>query len=1104
MDDAMPSEQQSPSNATDSGMLPVATEPVPESQPQDKATVSNGAGGSLSTVNGLDLVAAAASTKSDAPELEQSTSEPTSNMETTSEKPTDVAPEESAPMSPTSSAGVNSVADPSTSEVGSMDVSQDAKEVVADQPTPESAVEQPSVAEPLSKQTTPAPSEPREPDSNAQQQQDVVTDTVPDATPESDSVVPPNAEQEEQTQGVTNNAQEATVSTVADGQEEQTQAAPVETTEKEAQRNATATPSELASASVAVEPPTSEAATPTTAAALVSATPVPIKPEIKSPAPPATPSASSDAGGFPRPKMTNQLQFLDKTVKRLMAHKWAWPFNKPVDPIKQNLPTYLDVIKHPMDFGTIKRRLKDKVYTCGAECIADITLVFDNCRTYNVSTEDVVVMANAIEDDFKECLKQLPEPEVEITRPLGKRRSSALLVPTPTPAPDNTASRPRRHSTRVVRPPSRDMIEPSGRPSKELRECRSILNELLHRRHTQYSFPFLEPVDVKGLNLVDYHEIIKHPMDLGTIKKKLDAQQYDNKEGFAADVRLMFENCYTYNAPQDAVTIMARKLHQVFEHQYAKIEHMVDDPSPPKKRAPSKKTSASASPARSALVSTPAGGKARSTKTQQPARRARTSSTKRATPPSKKSKAAKHADDDSASEWDSDQASESSDADSDSDADMDLQKMHQQLLMSYAAQLAQVTQMMNKDRSKKKSKKKTGKSSKKTAAAAAAAVAAAAAAAATTTPPTSKPKKPKTPAASKPKARPKPKPKAKPTKGKPKPKAKPPTPPPSDHDSDDSNASSDEEISFSYDQKRQLSIDINQLPMDKLPRVLDIIRANEPHLQQSNDQEVEIDFDKLRPRTLSELDNFVRHCFKGEVPGSHTQVEKTVQSATHDNEDLDIVQPTPSGVVVSTDDIDVSGWATADADDVAQQSTSGELEADLEKFQRAREADQQRERVLQVAQQEIEKKKQEEARQLELKRKQEQEERLRLEQARLEEEAKQKAADEERLRIERDRELVEREKMRAQEKSRLEQEVCLSLQHKIQRSPRMQSSEVTCQQLVLHSCLFPLVFDLKWLFEFAFVAPKTSWYFRSTRLVVFVPLLVFVCLAFFCALMFFP
>lgn len=41
--------------------------------------------------------------------------------------------------------------------------------------------------------------------------------------------------------------------------------------------------------------------------------------------------------------------------------------------------------------------------------------------------------------------------------------------------------------------------------------------------------------------------VIKHPMDLGTILKKVKAQQYKDKKAFKADLDLIWDNCLLYN-----------------------------------------------------------------------------------------------------------------------------------------------------------------------------------------------------------------------------------------------------------------------------------------------------------------------------------------------------------------------------------------------------------------------------------------------------------------------------------------------------------------------------------------------------------------------------
>ena len=65
-----------------------------------------------------------------------------------------------------------------------------------------------------------------------------------------------------------------------------------------------------------------------------------------------------------------------------------------------------------------------------------------------------------------------------------------------------------------------------------------------------YAWPFYKPVDAELLGLHDYFDIIKKPMDLGTVKQKMDNRAYKTAAEFAADVRLIFTNCYKYKSTQ--------------------------------------------------------------------------------------------------------------------------------------------------------------------------------------------------------------------------------------------------------------------------------------------------------------------------------------------------------------------------------------------------------------------------------------------------------------------------------------------------------------------------------------------------------------------------
>jgi hypothetical protein len=62
-------------------------------------------------------------------------------------------------------------------------------------------------------------------------------------------------------------------------------------------------------------------------------------------------------------RVTNQTQFLKNTVvKGMWKHQHGWPFHLPVDTVKLRLPDYFDIIKKPMDLGTIKKRLDNNYY----------------------------------------------------------------------------------------------------------------------------------------------------------------------------------------------------------------------------------------------------------------------------------------------------------------------------------------------------------------------------------------------------------------------------------------------------------------------------------------------------------------------------------------------------------------------------------------------------------------------------------------------------------------------------------------------------------------------------------------------------------------------
>lgn len=105
--------------------------------------------------------------------------------------------------------------------------------------------------------------------------------------------------------------------------------------------------------------------------------------------------------------------------------------------------------------------------------------------------------------------------------------------------------------------------------NQAFKNCGNLLQRLMKHKH---GWVFNEPVNARLLGLHDYHDIIKHPMDLGTVKNKLAQNLYKSPAEYAEDVRLTFSNAMTYNPPGQDVHVMAALLSEIFEEKWAAIE----------------------------------------------------------------------------------------------------------------------------------------------------------------------------------------------------------------------------------------------------------------------------------------------------------------------------------------------------------------------------------------------------------------------------------------------------------------------------------------------------------------------------------------------------
>ncbi|KAL4300444.1 hypothetical protein AHAS_Ahas17G0201500 [Arachis hypogaea] len=89
---------------------------------------------------------------------------------------------------------------------------------------------------------------------------------------------------------------------------------------------------------------------------------------------------------------------------------------------------------------------------------------------------------------------------------------------------------------------------------------------------------FSEPVDPE--ELPDYHDIIRHPMDFGTVRKKLDGGLYTNLDQFESDVLLICSNAMQYNSPDTIYYRQARAMQEIARKDFENLRQDSDDSEP--------------------------------------------------------------------------------------------------------------------------------------------------------------------------------------------------------------------------------------------------------------------------------------------------------------------------------------------------------------------------------------------------------------------------------------------------------------------------------------------------------------------------------------------
>ncbi|WAR18255.1 BAZ1A-like protein [Mya arenaria] len=114
-----------------------------------------------------------------------------------------------------------------------------------------------------------------------------------------------------------------------------------------------------------------------------------------------------------------QLKLLEDVVLGMMEEEEAWPFMRPVN--KRDAPDYYEVIKKPMDFQTIKNKIKKFSYGDPADLVSDVRQIFTNCTEYNKRTTQEFKAGANMSKLFERRMKNLEESAAHNGPTTGKR-----------------------------------------------------------------------------------------------------------------------------------------------------------------------------------------------------------------------------------------------------------------------------------------------------------------------------------------------------------------------------------------------------------------------------------------------------------------------------------------------------------------------------------------------------------------------------------------------------------------------------------------------------------------------------------------------------------
>ncbi|XP_055631687.1 transcription initiation factor TFIID subunit 1 isoform X2 [Toxorhynchites rutilus septentrionalis] len=222
---------------------------------------------------------------------------------------------------------------------------------------------------------------------------------------------------------------------------------------------------------------------------------------------------------------------LEQILNELRDMPDVSPFMFPVN--AKQVVDYHKIVQRPMDLQSIRENIRQKKYQTRDEFIADINQIVENSSLYNGAKSSLTLAAQRM---LQKCKDRMQEKEERLTR-LEKSINPLL------DDDDQVAL-------------SYMLGEYVNGPLKAMPE----------------SWPFLKPVNKRLVK--DYYTIIRRPMDLEKVSKKVATHKYHSRVDFLQDMQLIADNCETYNGSEANFTRQAKHMVEVVRQALDAMDNM--------------------------------------------------------------------------------------------------------------------------------------------------------------------------------------------------------------------------------------------------------------------------------------------------------------------------------------------------------------------------------------------------------------------------------------------------------------------------------------------------------------------------------------------------